>query len=76
MSLQEDNEKMTQPASGPAERKYWRSLEQIENPEAFEEVLGREFPEGITEAPDEVSRRGFLSAVAASVALAGMTSCR
>ena len=76
MSLQEDNPKTTQPAAGQNERKYWRSLEQIENPEAFEEVLGREFPEGITEAPDEVSRRGFLSAVAASVALAGMTSCR
>lgn len=64
---------------------YWRSLGQLENSEEFQEVMAREFPEGITEAPegltgdgakDDVSRRGFLGAIAASVALAGMTSCR
>ena len=55
---------------------YWRSIGQLENSEEFQEVLSREFPEGITEAPDDVSRRGFLGAIAASVALAGMTSCR
>ncbi|MBL8748817.1 MAG: TAT-variant-translocated molybdopterin oxidoreductase [Planctomycetes bacterium] len=59
---------------------YWRSLDALANsPEfqqSFEDVVSREFPEGITDAPDEVSRRGFLSAVAASVALAGLTSCR
>ena len=55
---------------------YWRSLGQLENSEEFQQILSREFPEGITEAPDEVSRRGFLGAVAASVALAGMASCR
>ncbi len=55
---------------------YWRSLGQLENSPEFQQTLAREFPEGITEAPDDVSRRGFLSAVAASVALAGMTSCR
>lgn len=55
---------------------YWRSIGQLENSEEFQEVLAREFPEGITEAPDDVSRRGFLGAIAASVALAGMTSCR
>jgi len=55
---------------------YWRSLGQLENSEEFQQILAREFPEGITEAPDEVSRRGFLGAVAASVALAGMASCR
>ena len=41
---------------------YWRSLGQLENSEEFQQVLAREFPEGITEAPDEVSRRGFLGA--------------
>ena len=55
---------------------YWRSIGQLENSAEFQEILAREFPEGITEAPDEVSRRGFLGAIAASVALAGMTSCR
>ena len=44
---------------------YWRSLGQLENSEEFQQVLAREFPEGITDAPDPVSRRGFLGAVAA-----------
>jgi MoCo/4Fe-4S cofactor protein with predicted Tat translocation signal len=61
------------PATGPT---YWRSLGELENSPEFQEIVAREFPEGITDAPDEVSRRGFLTAVAASVALAGMTSCR
>ena len=60
---------------------HWRSLNhlelgQIENSPEFQEIVAREFPEGITDAPDDVSRRGFLGAIAASVALAGMTSCR
>ncbi|MDO8349065.1 MAG: TAT-variant-translocated molybdopterin oxidoreductase, partial [Planctomycetota bacterium] len=42
----------------------------------YQEIIAREFPEGSEGAPDEVSRRGFLSVVAASVALAGLTSCR
>ncbi|MFK7739462.1 MAG: TAT-variant-translocated molybdopterin oxidoreductase [Planctomycetota bacterium] len=67
------------PRSG--ETVQWRSLEhlelgQVENSKEFQEIVAREFPEGITEAPDDVSRRGFLGAIAASVALAGMTSCR
>ncbi|MCB9884415.1 MAG: TAT-variant-translocated molybdopterin oxidoreductase [Planctomycetes bacterium] len=56
--------------------RYWRSLGEIENTPEFQEMVAREFPEGITDAPDQVSRRGFLTAVAASVALAGLTSCR
>ena len=60
---------------------YWRSLEQLENSAEFQQLVEREFPEGVTESgddivSDDVSRRGFLTAVAASVALAGLTSCR
>ena len=55
---------------------YWRSLGQLENSPEFQDILRREFPEDIADAPDEVSRRGFLGVVAASVALAGLTSCR
>ncbi len=65
----------------PSTDLYWRSLGQLEATGADGSVelqasLAREFPDGIADAPDEVSRRGFLSAVAASVALAGMTGCR
>jgi MoCo/4Fe-4S cofactor protein with predicted Tat translocation signal len=64
----------------PATDLYWRSLGQleqaVESGDAADPALAREFPDDIAEAPDEPSRRGFLSAVAASVALAGLTSCR
>ncbi|MCA8948636.1 MAG: TAT-variant-translocated molybdopterin oxidoreductase [Planctomycetes bacterium] len=67
------------PASGAPV--YWRSqrhldLGQLENSPEFQDYVAREFAEGADEAPDAVSRRGFLGAIAASVALAGMTSCR
>ena len=55
---------------------YWRSLGQLENTPEFQAIVAREFPDGAAEAPDDVSRRGFLTAVAATVALAGLTSCR
>ncbi|MGE3173310.1 MAG: TAT-variant-translocated molybdopterin oxidoreductase [Planctomycetota bacterium] len=64
-----------------SETLYWRSPEQLQHTRGLDEVamqeyLQREFPDGIENAPDDVSRRGFLSAIAASVALAGLTSCR
>src|SRR5262245_33221886 len=75
------SERSTTHASGTAvDVNYWRSLEQLdqlENSSEFQQLVEREFPEGIAEAPtDDVSRRSFLSAIAASVALAGLTSCR
>ena len=33
---------------------WWRSLDQLEGNAAFQEVLHREFAEGVSEAPDEV----------------------
>jgi MoCo/4Fe-4S cofactor protein with predicted Tat translocation signal len=64
---------------------YWRSLGQLEaaggdaanfDSADYQAAIAREFPEGAEDAPDEVSRRSFLSVVAASAALAGLTSCR
>ena len=66
-------------AEGGEEPRYWRSIEDLERTPEFLEALHREFPEGAAEhsgLTDEVSRRKFLGVVAASVALAGMTSCR
>src|SRR5579884_2280882 len=58
--------------SGP---EYWRSLEELANTPEFLERLHREFPKGASEWLEPVSRRGFLSLMGASLALAGMTGC-
>jgi MoCo/4Fe-4S cofactor protein with predicted Tat translocation signal len=64
-------EQITQ-TSGP---EYWRSLEELAGTPEFQEMLHREFPKGASEWVDEVSRRGFLQLMGASLALAGMTGC-
>jgi MoCo/4Fe-4S cofactor protein with predicted Tat translocation signal len=58
--------------SGP---EYWRSLEELAGNAEFRDMLHREFPKGASEWVDEVSRRGFLKLMGASLALAGMTAC-
>ncbi|KAK3582433.1 hypothetical protein CHS0354_023979 [Potamilus streckersoni] len=57
-------------------KKYWRSLDELEDTPEFRQWVEREFPEGITEAPEGVSRRRFLTMMAASMALAGLSACR
>ncbi|MEE2886432.1 MAG: TAT-variant-translocated molybdopterin oxidoreductase, partial [Planctomycetota bacterium] len=66
------------PQGGSVQDPYWRSLDQLTDPLGFEERHKSEFAEGASEAPvlDDVSRRKFLGVVAASVAMASMTSCR
>jgi molybdopterin-containing oxidoreductase family iron-sulfur binding subunit len=59
-------------AKGP---EFWRSLEELAGSHEFQEMLHREFPKGASEWVDEVSRRGFLKLMGASLALAGMTAC-
>src|SRR5215831_4025059 len=54
---------------------YWRSLEELAGSPEFQEMLHREFPKGASEWLDDVSRRGFLKLMGASLALAGMTGC-
>ena len=68
------NESVTVPTTPSAASTdlYWRSLGQLEQLEqagdAADATLAREFADDAAAAPtDEVSRRGFLSAVAASV---------
>jgi molybdopterin-containing oxidoreductase family iron-sulfur binding subunit len=60
-------------------RKYWRSVEELANTPGFQEQLKREFPQGAAELEgDEISRRGFMKFMGASLALAGigLTGCR
>ena len=54
---------------------YWRSLEELAGSPDFQEMMHREFPKGASEWLDEVSRRGFLKLMGASLAMAGMTAC-
>jgi MoCo/4Fe-4S cofactor protein with predicted Tat translocation signal len=56
-------------------RAYWRSLEELAATDEFEEVLHREFPQGVSEWLDPVGRRTFLKLMGASLALAGVTGC-
>jgi MoCo/4Fe-4S cofactor protein with predicted Tat translocation signal len=53
---------------------YWRSLQELAGDPEFLERLHREFPKGASEWLSPVSRRGFLSLMTASLALAG-TAC-
>ena len=56
-------------------RQYWQSLEELAANEEFEELLRREFPHQAATWHDPVSRRQFLQLMAASLALAGLSSC-
>ena len=59
-------------AKGP---KYWRTLEELADQEAFGELLEREFPRQASEWVDPVTRRNFLKLAGASMALAGLAGC-
>jgi MoCo/4Fe-4S cofactor protein with predicted Tat translocation signal len=67
------------PAAPETGRKYWRSLEEFSQTPEFRARLEREFPQGAAElSGSEVSRRGFVQFMGASLALAGigLTGCR
>lgn len=55
---------------------YWRSLDELAETPEFKDFLHREFPEGITEFNNPITRRNFLTIMGASMAFAGLTSCR
>ncbi len=54
---------------------YWRSLDELAESPAFQEMLHREFPRFASEWTDDVSRRNFLKLMGASLALAGLSAC-
>ncbi|MBJ7326932.1 MAG: TAT-variant-translocated molybdopterin oxidoreductase, partial [Chthoniobacterales bacterium] len=63
----------------PAQPPLWRSLDEFASTPEFAAALEREFPQGAAEwQGGELSRRGFLQLMGASMALAGvgLTGCR
>ncbi|MGD8397070.1 MAG: TAT-variant-translocated molybdopterin oxidoreductase, partial [Candidatus Eiseniibacteriota bacterium] len=57
-------------------RDYWRSLDELAGSQEFGELLEREFPRHATHWDSTLDRRRFLQLMGASLALAGLTSCR
>jgi len=62
--------------NGTHGKAYWRSLNELAESDEYQEFLHREFPEGASELSDSMSRRKFLTLMGASMALAGLASCR
>ena len=59
----------------PHGKRYWRSLEELADSEAFAELVRGEFPEQADVWPESLSRRKFLALMGASLALAGLSGC-
>ncbi|MDZ4723803.1 MAG: TAT-variant-translocated molybdopterin oxidoreductase [candidate division Zixibacteria bacterium] len=63
----------------PQSKDYWRSLDELADTPQFREFLHREFPKGTGEEladKNNWSRRNFLTLMGASLAMAGLASCR
>lgn len=56
-------------------QQYWRSLEELAQSEEFLDLLKHEFPQGVDQWLNPVSRRNFLRLMAASLALGGLAAC-
>lgn len=54
---------------------YWRSLEELANTQEFQQFVQNEFPHGLPDWGNAVSRRTFLKLMGASMALAGLAAC-
>jgi molybdopterin-containing oxidoreductase family iron-sulfur binding subunit len=54
---------------------YWRSLEELADSPAFQELMQDEFPEQAPLWAESLSRRKFLAMMGASLALAGLSGC-
>ncbi|MGQ9791115.1 MAG: TAT-variant-translocated molybdopterin oxidoreductase [Armatimonadota bacterium] len=57
-------------------QQYWRSLEELADSEEFQHILEKEFPRPSSPLGAFLHRRQFLKLMGASLALAGLTSCR
>jgi MoCo/4Fe-4S cofactor protein with predicted Tat translocation signal len=71
-----EGQRSTPPADASNETpRYWRSVNDLQQSDTFQDALAREFPEGGPDDVSGVSRRRFLQLMGASVALAGTTAC-
>jgi molybdopterin-containing oxidoreductase family iron-sulfur binding subunit len=61
--------------AGAHGKEYWRSLEELAQTEAFQELVEREFSGPAGGWTDPVNRRQFLGLIAASLGLAGLSGC-
>ena len=55
---------------------YWRSMDELAQTPEFKEAVKREFPNDEWDRLPPATRRQFLKVMGASVAFAGLTSCR
>jgi MoCo/4Fe-4S cofactor protein with predicted Tat translocation signal len=60
---------------GATGKKYWRSLDELANSPAFQELIHQKYPEQASEMSNALSRRQFLTLMGASLALAGVSGC-
>jgi MoCo/4Fe-4S cofactor protein with predicted Tat translocation signal len=58
------------------QKRYFRSIDELQQTPEFEQFLTREFPQAASEFPEGVSRRRWLQMMSASLALGGMAGCR
>src|SRR4051812_39315683 len=56
-------------------KEYWRSLEELAQTPAFQEMIERQFPGQAEELINPLNRRQFLILMAASLGLAGLGGC-
>ncbi len=59
-----------------SEKKYWRTLQELEQDPEFEEFLRKEFVDVDYDRPGSTNRRRFMQLMGASFALAGASACR
>jgi molybdopterin-containing oxidoreductase family iron-sulfur binding subunit len=73
MSLAEVRAKL----EGKSGKRYWKSLDELADTPAFQELMQEEFPRQASagEWVDAVSRRSFLKVMGASFAMAGLAGC-
>jgi molybdopterin-containing oxidoreductase family iron-sulfur binding subunit len=68
-------EKHTELESGPDGGRFWRSLEQLADPDALWEVVQQEFPRYAAAVSGHTGRRDFLKLMGAVLAMAGLSGC-